>query len=192
MPTAAKVASTGFMPRHVDNLGNVDRSGLWGQALDRATARLGTGLLAAIIGNRGTGKTQLAACLGAAAIGKWGWTRDQADRSVWPVKYSTAADLFSTLRGGMLAGEEVKTRRLYITPRLLVIDEIQERANTEYEARTLVQIIDHRYGFKLDTLILGNLKPEAFREQMGASVMSRMAEAGGVVELVGEDRRSKK
>ena len=192
MPTAAKVASTGFMPRHVDNLGNVDRSGLWGQALDRATARLGTGLLAAIIGPRGTGKTQLAACLGAAAVGKWGWTRDHADRPVWPVRYTTASGMFASLRASMQMGEELAGLRTFMSPRLLVIDEIQERANTEYEARTLVQIIDHRYGHRLDTLILGNLRPEAFREQMGASVMSRMAEAGGVVELVGEDRRSKK
>lgn len=189
---ADKLGAEGFQPRHTDRLSDCDHSGDWGRVLARLIARLGAGITAAVVGNRGTGKTQMAACLGLAAVDKWGYATDRLGQPVRPVKYTTAAEMFTVLKAGMLSGDEMKTRRLYDSPRLLVIDEIQERANTEYEARTLVQIIDTRYARKLDTVLIGNLKPDAFRAQMGASVISRMAETGGIVELVGEDRRVKK
>jgi len=46
----------------------------------------------------------------------------------------------------------------------------------------LTALIDYRYSQMRDTVIISNLKREAFTASMGASVVSRMIEAGGIIE----------
>ncbi len=181
----------GFPPRHAERASGTDASGDWGDAYNTLTLLLGSGMLAGLIGNRGTGKTHLATCVGAEAITCFGYRReDRLGRRLRPAKYTTAADLFRALRpkDGIAWSEQSELEK-YTGPSFLVIDEIQERGHSAFEDRSLVQIIDTRYRNRLDTLLVGNLTPKAFEEQMGSSVVSRMRECGGLIELVGADRR---
>jgi DNA replication protein DnaC len=73
--------------------------------------------------------------------------------------------------------------------RLLVIDEIQERSSSEWEDRIITHIIDRRYGATLPTIIIGNLTPEFMEKNLGESIVSRVSETGGIIEMTGKSHR---
>jgi len=70
----------------------------------------------------------------------------------------------------------------YCRYRLLIIDEAHERGHTDYEGRTLKQIIDRRYDGKFDSLLVSNETREVFAQAVGDSVVSRIHETGSAVE----------
>ena len=144
----------------------------WNKLLRRLTKRVGTGFLAALIGNRGTGKSQLAVELIRASCAS-------ERRAV----YTTAMDIFIDLRDAYKLQESERSVLLrFQSPSLLVIDEAQERGETPWEDRMLTALIDYRYSQKRDTVLISNLKRAEFEASMGASVISRMVEAGGIIE----------
>jgi hypothetical protein len=63
----------------------------------------------------------------------------------------------------------------------LVLDEIQERATSEWENRTLVNVLDHRHASFRPTLILGNVSVPELTVNLGASVVDRIKQTGYVV-----------
>ena len=73
--------------------------------------------------------------------------------------------------------------------RILVLDEIQERGNTEWEDRVLTHLIDKRYGAMLPTILIANLKPNELKERLGPSIIDRMHEGGGLLEIAGQSHR---
>ena len=148
-------------------------TGSWFQVYTDLRARLGSGLLVALVGARGTGKTQLAACLIADVV---------EERSA---RYIKAPELFRVLREcfGPATHEsenEVVTR--FSAYSLLVIDATEERGQTSFEDRTLACIVDQRYDRELDTLLLSNETRAEFAQGAGSSILSRMTECGGVIE----------
>lgn len=133
-------------------------------------------------GDRGTGKTQLAADLCWFQISVGG-----------TAQYTTAADMFRQIRESFRDGGEGESAciRRFAAPRLLVIDEAHERGHTDFEDRTLVSIIDKRYGDMRHTLIVTNEKPEKAAQTLGPSVWSRMNETGGLVHANWTNYRAK-
>lgn len=79
-------------------------------------------------------------------------------------------------------GTERTALKAFTDPKLLVIDEVHERGRSEWEQRMLTTIIDTRYrsGYK-DTIIIGNMKETQLTEELGASIMSRVSETGGIL-----------
>lgn len=133
-----------------------------------------------LTGNRGTGKTRLAAEV---ARSRWNTT----------CRYTTAMGLFLRIRGtyGNRGGEtESRIIEELTKTWLLVIDEIQERGNSEWEDRLLTHIIDVRYGNMKPTILIGNLTRQALITQLGDSIASRIAETGGFMELIGKSFRN--
>lgn len=145
----------------------------------RISHRSGTGFTTCLIGPRGTGKTQIAVNLVLRELhamrGKDSEDRDQP-------RYVLASDLFREIRDSFKVGGEMACMKKFTQPRLLVIDEIQERGNTTFEDSALTNIIDHRYGDMLDTLLISNLKREELIGALGNPIASRMTESGGVLE----------
>lgn len=147
--------------------------GPWLEARAKIVDRLGTGFLIALIGPRGTGKTQLAS--------------DAMHRATLldlSAAYFKAMDLFVKIRGtydGRSGGERGALNE-FLDPHLLVIDEVQNRKNGEWEDTVLTNLIDRRYdqGTR-DTLLIANLKRKEFEEDMGSSIVSRIGETGGIV-----------
>ncbi len=162
--------ASGVRRRHAEQ--PAPAPGPWKDTLSSLLRGIGKGMLVALIGQRGTGKTQLAVECIRAACG--------LERAAF---YTTAMDIFIALRDAYATktSEQAVLARYY-RPTLLVIDEVQERGETAWEDRMLTAIIDHRYSQLADTIVISNLKRAEFAASMGASVVSRMVEAGGIVE----------
>jgi DNA replication protein DnaC len=153
----------------------------WLAALNAMNEAIDGGWIVALLGKRGTGKTQMAVRSGVGQI-------ILADKSV---RYLKLADLFRQLRDAMgsRASEQATIHR-YATPWLLILDEAHERTGSDFEDRTLTDLIDKRYDRMLPTVFVSNQKPDAFQKSVGVSIVSRMQEAGTVIECTWESFRT--
>jgi len=135
------------------------------------------GALIVLCGPRGTGKTQIVT--EAASVVCAQYPNDDM-----PCVYETAIGAFVGIRAAMKgdAGEEGAVKRL-VLPQLLVIDDFQDRGETEWEDRILTHVIDRRYQEpSKSTLIVTNLEPRAAADSLGPSVMDRARECGKFIE----------
>lgn len=134
------------------------------------------GAIVCLVGPRGTGKTLMATTI----------ARQFHRCNEWHnAKYAHVMDFFFAIRETFNRGSDVDERETldgFIKPHILVLDEIQERGGTEWEDRTLAYLIDKRYTSGKATLLLANLKPADLTARLGASIVSRMQETGGIVE----------
>ncbi len=155
----------------------------WKRARDKVLHDIGSGFIIALVGRRGTGKTQIAQQVALASCG--------LDRSAL---YCRGLDYFLDLRATYSAEGQCERDVIerYQTPRLLIVDEVQERGESEWEDRMLTHLLDKRYGDMTDTILIANLKPDAFRDNVGASVADRLIETGGIIECDWESFRTKK
>lgn len=147
----------------------------WGKAFSKATGIARNGGIAVLLGDRGTGKTQAAV----------------------EIIRNTCKDLRSTLylrsrEVGMLLREaydknatvtEVGVMDRLVRPYLLVLDECQERADKDWEIRSITLIIDKRHGALRPTILIANCTNQQFVRLMGSSVTDRVKEMGGVIEF---------
>ncbi len=153
----------------------------WNATFGKIMAVIANGGTIAMIGPRGTGKTRFAA---------------EAMRNVAPREgiYATAMGVFirirETFQKNSKESESEIVRELSRCP-LLILDEIQERGNSAWEDRLLTHILDARYGNMLPTIIIANLTSEALAVQLGDSIVSRLHETGGVLEINGPSHRIK-
>lgn len=152
-----------------------DDSGWW-RSLAHFEHMLGDGFLVLLHGDRGRGKTQLAACLC--------WL---AAKQFIECRYLTALDFFLAMRAhfGSNDSERDYLRGFYDgrdVPGLLVIDEVHERGGSEWEDRMLTHLIDKRYALRLDTILITNENPKSAAKSLGASIMDRLRETGGLIE----------
>ena len=66
---------------------------------------------------------------------------------------------------------------------LLAIDETHDRGHTEHEDRILSRIVNKRYAaLRSPTILISNETRSAASESLGASIVSRVHEAGKVIE----------
>lgn len=144
--------------------------GAWREAYDGLKAKIGTGFLYVVMGNRGTGKTQL----GTALIGATCYKKNKVGM------YVKAIDIFIALREAYRKDGDAESKVInrFVYPDLLVIDAMEERGETAFEDRLLNHIIDKRYDNLDDTLLITNQTPEAFTASAGPSIVSRIHETG--------------
>lgn len=147
--------------------------GAWLARFHTLRTVLGTGFIAALIGTRGTGKTQMASELIRAN-----------SHGLKSSRFVLAMDIFLAIRASYRkdsATDESRVVEEFCKPRLLVIDEIQERAETPFEDRILTHLINRRYNDEKDTLLIGNITEAQFKEAMGSSIVTRLNETGGMI-----------
>ena len=169
---SALVIAVGIPERHF-SLARLQTSGAWGEGLGRVCALLGKGCLIALIGSRGTGKTQLAIEASRESC--------RADRSAL---YTTAMDIFMAIKASYRqdgAGERSALAQ-FERPSLLIIDEAHVRGETDWENNLLTHLIDGRYRAVKDTVIISNQTHNQFRKSIGTSIYSRLIETGAVIE----------
>lgn len=153
----------------------VKTDGAWGEKLTTVRDLLGKdGVIIALIGGRGSGKTQMAVeCIRALA------------REGKVSNFCTAMSFFmrikSTYRKDATETESDVIRELS-SPSLLVIDEIARRSESEWENNLLFELLNRRYNDMLDTIVICNLPKDEFEASMGSSLVSRMTENGGIVD----------
>lgn len=133
--------------------------------------RLIGGALCGLVGPRGTGKTLIAAWL-ARELGLHGYMSHAF--------YFTGSDLFGLMKSwySVPSSDAGHNNRLLSDVPLLIIDEMQERVESEHEDKMLTHLIDKRYGLMKPTLLIANLMPDAFVKHVGPSISSRIQEGG--------------
>jgi len=117
------------------------------------------------------------------------------DRLPAPIRYTTAMTVFLRIRQSYArkGGEtELDIVESLAATWLLVIDEIQERSNSEWEDRIITHIIDRRYGASRPTIIIGNLTPQSMAANLGESIVSRVEETGGIIKMTKKSYRKTK
>lgn len=145
----------------------------WQRKLGETAERLGSGFLIAITGVQGTGKTQFGAALIVTAC-----------RSGERARYACAMDFFIALKESFDDGAKASERQVlaaFIKPKLLVLDEMDERSESAWENRLLFHMLNQRYNSMLDTLIISRRPREEFIASLGASIQSRIQETGGII-----------
>lgn len=128
----------------------------------------------ALIGPRGTGKTQMAAQA----------AKSFAMRGKNSL-YCTALEVFMSVKAtyNNEAGTDEKTAlSRFSRPDLLIIDEVQVRKiDSDWENNILTYLFDTRYGRCVSTILISNLDNDGFKSCVGASIYDRLREDGGVL-----------
>lgn len=142
----------------------------------------GKGAVWAIVGEWGTGKTQI----GVEVIRK-------CCLRLWPSLFTTAIEFFISLRSpykdGPLNEQAVIDR--FVKPQVLVIDDAHIRNNTNYEIQHFHHVIDKRHKALKTTILTSNQSVEAFTDTIGGAIIDRMCVAGGTIECSGGSFRGK-
>ena len=165
----------GFPTRYDEELENDD----WFTTFCKAKQVIERGGNVLLCGTRGGGKTRMATELARRAV-------LPRERSKPARVFKSAMRIFLEIRATYRRDareSELDIIDYLATCRLLVIDEVQERAESSFEAQKLTTIIDERYRHKLPTILIANLTPEAFLESLGPSICDRCNEDGGLLEF---------
>lgn len=164
-------AASGVPERHANQ--SLSGSNEWYRAWDRVKVVLGKGAIIPLVGTRGSGKTQL-------SVEAIRYVTGRGHQAV----YIKAMGFFLDIRDAMRdkdRGEKEAIKR-FVVPRLLVIDAMEVRGETDFENRILDYVIDLRYDAGKDTILISNQKREEFKNSLGLSIVSRVREMGEVVE----------
>lgn len=176
----------GFPAKHVGK--EIDLSSApWAKVFEGVKALIGKGFIFVITGSRGLGKTQLATEI-AKTIKK---SKDEVVLQK-SVRFTDAVSFFVEIKSSYQKNSEKTEEQIireYVKPHYLVIDEISERGESDWENRLLIHLINKRYASEKDTLLLGNYKGEKVEKALGDSIMDRINECGGIIELKGESFR---
>lgn len=144
----------------------------WNARLEQISKRIGNGFILALTGQRGTGKTQMAVELIERAVAQ--------EKSA---QYCLAMDFFLKVKATYCQDspeDEGDVIKRFAEPKFLVIDEIQERAESQWEDRLMTHLFNKRYNDVKDTLLISNLTKGEFIDSVGSSVASRLVETGGI------------
>lgn len=171
-----KLKEAGFPARQCARLAG----GLFGESermADVLWPKIATGdCILILYGNRGAGKT-LMACE---------WSKRRVESGKAAGRYAKCADIIAEIKstwhdGGKSIGTEQDVLRKYRSTKYLVIDEFHEKGASEWEARTLINILDHRYDSMLVTVLIANLSEAEASKVINPSVIDRANETGGMV-----------
>lgn len=144
-----------------------------------------TGRSAIFIGMPGTGKTHLACGIGMHVIEHFG-----ADVLFITVQRAIRSVKDTWTKGA--AQSESEAVATLVGPDLLVLDEVGVQNGTDFERNTLFDVINERYERRKPTLYLSNLPKDELTTYLGARVMDRVREDGGlVVPFTWESHRGK-
>jgi len=165
----------------------------------KALSTTDSGGITILYGGYGTGKTRMAWEVARAhkskrpniSTGEQGWTTTYKKR---PMVYTTAVNLFSTIKSTYVSGTKKSEKEVvsdYCEAALLVIDEVQERGETQYEDRQLTAIIDARYAADMPTILISNYSWEKLASTLSPAVIDRIEENGAKLAFTWESFRRK-
>lgn len=129
----------------------------------------GTGMI--LCGNTGTGKTHLACGVALEVIHRRG-----------TAAYVTAGRAFRMVKETFVKGGAQTEQQAYdwfVTPDLLIIDEVGVQYGSDSERNILFEIINARYEKLRPCVLISNLALPALKEYAGDRVIDRMREGGG-------------
>lgn len=133
-----------------------------------------------VLGTPGNGKTHLLISTGKeiARLGK---------NVVYRNFYDIADEVKSTWGQSSVSASEVYQR--YITPELLIVDEVGESPANEHLRAIAFKVINGRYEKLKPTIIISNLTIEQIGEHISERSVGRIQERGGVLTFTWESYR---
>lgn len=162
------------------------------------------GAIVALVGERGVGKTFIAAQLCRERIEAW-LAYHELEPAARPAKiplsmgrYLKLTDLIALFKplyadfGSIEIERLMSEREKLCRESLLCLDELHECEDQKLKGRVLTDILDRRYSNRLDTLVISNEKEEAFRQSIGDSALSRITEHGEIVTCTWASHRTPK
>ena len=156
----------------------------------------------ALLGSRGTGKTQMAVALirfmarhkveasvkPAHKLERWAWEYHCEKKPLVTgfALYSNTMDFFLRLRESYQSESqehEDKVLAEYIRPSLLILDEAHDRRGSDWENQMFTYLIDRRYQLaSKQTIFIANQNKKDFEDNIGCSIADRLQECGGIVQ----------
>jgi DNA replication protein DnaC len=132
-----------------------------------------------LLGSYGVGKTHLAAAIANEALN----CKEQ-------VLFAVVPDLLDHLRATFGPQSTVaydERFELVRTAPLLVLDDLGAESATPWAREKLYQVVNHRYNYRLATVITTNLKPQAIEPR----IYSRLCDpaCGAIITIVAQDYR---
>ena len=108
-------------------------------------------------------------------------------------RYNKTMDFFKAIKDSYKMPDKTESDIIkdYKKPKLLVLDEIQVRSESAWENNLLTNLIDIRYDYMLNTILIGNLVIDKVRDSVGDSIYSRMEETGGIINCNWESFRTR-
>lgn len=149
---------------------------VWGAVRDYLThfeMAIESGRSVVLFGTPGTGKTHLAI----------GILRHVVEKNNTE-RYVTAMDLVASIRRSYDRNADASENEVvaqYTTPDLCVIDEVGRSTENQHDSAQLFRIMDVRYTNMKPTVLCSNLHREQMQRYLGASMMDRLREGGGLV-----------
>lgn len=142
------------------------------------------GRSAILLGRPGRGKTHLAIAIAYKAI-----------QNGYDARFETAAALLSNLQRGQRENSLERTLEEYVTPQVLVIDELGYLTYGPDAANFLFQVVDQRYLKQRPILITSNKEPRAWGTvlhdpDLAEAIVDRMMERGEVLRMQGKSYRN--
>lgn len=134
-----------------------------------------------LLGNVGTGKTHLAAAI----------ANHVMHNTNAAAVYRTVSGILQHIKGSYDRDSdysEADAFAAYITPGLLIIDEVGATKPTEFELATIFNIINGRYEEQIPTIVISNLPAGELAGALGERCVDRLREGGGIA--VGFDWKS--
>jgi DNA replication protein DnaC len=154
-------------------VGELKTHAKWAAAFDAACQVVDRGGILALVGERGSGKTQC----GVELVRRYCLRRRAC-------RYVRVRDIGLNIRASYDAAQHLSEAEViaeFTRPRLLVVDEVQERTTTDFAKETLTYILDCRYGVRLPTVLIGNATEDGFKKIVGPAIVDRLREGGGVI-----------
>lgn len=134
-----------------------------------------SGACLSFLGTVGTGKTHLACAIGNAVL----------DAGL-KVLYTTARKAVNTLKETWRRDAdttEAQALTTFLTPDLLILDEVGVQFGTEAERVLLFDVLNGRYERMLPGVIVSNLGLEGLQQSIGARCVDRLREGGALVDF---------
>jgi DNA replication protein DnaC len=172
--------------------------GEWTKTYEKALEVANACAIVALIGGRGTGKTQMAWEISRNVrltdVNKLTYENGFSKRFERPAIYRTAMDIFLELRS-TYSPTSKKTEwdlmKEYENAALLVIDEINVSTGSAFEDLKITAIMDKRYKKLRPTILIGNVDIQQFTDRMGKSVINRIEEDGIILSCNWQSYRTK-
>jgi DNA replication protein DnaC len=158
--------------RHRDFRPSHSKSERWSETYEEIKSVIKSGGVSCMVGNRGSGKTQMACCL-------VGYVTVNNQKTAQYIKF---LDMTIALRPKENEPLEDRIKK-FCKPYFLVIDAYEVRGDSSFEKQMINHIVDKRYDDMKPTIIISNDTVDNITKVVGESITDRIKETGALFEF---------
>lgn len=156
------------------------------RAADEISPLIPLGGTIIIRGEKGSGKTSLAASYG------YGWYRRGYQRDHGKAKYWRMTGLLNQQKSWFATHQGDSPMDTAMTCGLLVLDELITTHDSAYDQNIIRELLDVRYAEKRTTILITNLDNDGLRRALDSATLDRIRDGGGLIEMKGKSLRGQR